>query len=206
MSKIIVAGAGMVGSAMAIDLAINHRVTLIDISIKRLETVKEKCQSLSILKLDVTDKQMLQVALLPYDLAICPVPGYLGFTTLKTIIECGRNVVDISFFSENSADLDHLAKEIGVAAIVDCGVAPFSPIDVIEEYTRLARYVENGKLIVREPLTDCEFVEFDRVGTLESFNSVGLRSIIFTMPHIPDMKEKNLWFPATLNNLALVVN
>jgi saccharopine dehydrogenase-like NADP-dependent oxidoreductase len=73
--------------------------------------------------------------------------------------------------------------------------APFSPIDVIEEYTRPARYVEQSEVVVREPLTDCEFVEFEGVGTLESFNSDGLRSIIFTMPHIPNMKEKTLRYP-----------
>lgn len=73
--------------------------------------------------------------------------------------------------------------------------APFSPIDVIEEYTRPARYVENGNIIVREALTDCELVEFDKVGTLESFNSDGLRSILFTMPHIKNMKEKTLRYP-----------
>jgi len=76
-----------------------------------------------------------------------------------------------------------------------CYKAPFSPIDVIEEYTRPARYVENSKEIVREPLTDCEYVEFDKVGTLEAFNSDGLRSIIYTMPHIPNMKEKTLRYP-----------
>ena len=73
--------------------------------------------------------------------------------------------------------------------------APFSPIDVIEEYTRPARYVENGAIVTKEALTDCEFVEFDNVGTLESFNSDGLRSIIFTMPHIKNMKEKTLRYP-----------
>ena len=76
-----------------------------------------------------------------------------------------------------------------------CYKAPFSPVDVIEEYTRPARYVENGQMIVREALTDVEHVEFDKVGTLESFNSDGLRSIIFTMPHIPNMKEKTLRYP-----------
>jgi len=76
-----------------------------------------------------------------------------------------------------------------------CYKAPFSPIDVIEEYTRPARYIENGKMITREALTDCEFVEFDNVGTLESFNSDGLRSIMFTMPHIKNMKEKTLRYP-----------
>jgi len=73
--------------------------------------------------------------------------------------------------------------------------APFSPVDVIEEYTRPARYIENNTLIVREALTDCEYVEFDKVGTLEAFNSDGLRSLIYTMPHIPNMKEKTLRYP-----------
>jgi len=73
--------------------------------------------------------------------------------------------------------------------------APFSPVDVIQEYTRLARYVESGKVLVREPLTDCEYVEFDKVGTLEAFNTDGLRSIIYTMPHISNMKEKTLRYP-----------
>jgi len=82
--------------------------------------------------------------------------------------------------------------------------APFSPIDVIEEYTRPARYVENGNLIIREPLTDCEFLEFDEVGTLEAFNSDGLRSIIFTMPHINNMKEKTLRYPGHVEYIKVL--
>ena len=76
-----------------------------------------------------------------------------------------------------------------------CYKAPFSPVDVIEEYTRPARYVENGNIVVRSPLTDCELIEFEKIGTLEAFNSDGLRSIIFTMPHIKNMKEKTLRYP-----------
>jgi len=77
-------------------------------------------------------------------------------------------------------------------------------VDVIEEYTRPARYVENGKLIVREPLTDCEYVEFEGVGTLESFNSDGLRTLIDTMPHIPDMKEKTLRYPGHVEYIKVL--
>ena len=234
MSRIIVLGAGMVGSAMAIDLSKKHHVTLTDLSISRLNHVSEKCKALSTLQVDVSDTIKLQAILVDFDMVVCAVPGFLGFETLKQIIQAGKNVVDISFFPEDALELDKLAKEKGVTAIVDCGVAPgmdniilgqyneklkltdfeclvgglpkvkkwpfsykapFSPIDVIEEYTRPARYVENGNMIVREPLTDCEFVEFDNVGTLESFNSDGLRSIIFTMPHIKNMKEKTLRYP-----------
>jgi len=234
MSKVIVLGAGMVGSAMAIDMVKKHQVTLTDISLEVLNKVKQKCGDLSILQLDATNKKELQSTIKQHDLVINAVPGFLGFETLKSIIEAGMNVVDIAFFPENSLELDALAKEHNVTAFVDTGVAPgmdnvilgyyneimkltdfeclvgglpkikkwpfcykapFSPIDVIEEYTRPARYVENGNEIVREPLTDCEYVEFDKVGTLESFNSDGLRSIIHTMAHIPNMKEKTLRYP-----------
>lgn len=73
--------------------------------------------------------------------------------------------------------------------------APFSPLDVIAEYVRPVHYFENGREMVKEPLTDREIVEFDRVGTLEAFNTDGLRSLIYTMSHIPNMKEKTLRYP-----------
>jgi len=234
MNSIIVLGAGMVGSAMAIDLSKKHEVTLADLNQNVLKKVKQKCDNLNIQQLDVTIKEQLQSLIKHHDLVVCAVPGFLGFETLKSIIEAEKNVIDISFFPENSLELDTLAKEKNITAIVDCGVAPgmdniilghyneimkltdfeclvgglpkikkwpfcykapFSPVDVIEEYTRPARYIEHGKEVIREPLTDCEYVEFDKVGTLESFNSDGLRSIIYTMPHIPNMKEKTLRYP-----------
>jgi saccharopine dehydrogenase-like NADP-dependent oxidoreductase len=73
--------------------------------------------------------------------------------------------------------------------------APFSPIDVIEEYTRPARYVENNRIVTVEALSDIQEEYFEEVGKLESFNTDGLRSIMFTMPHIPNMKEKTLRYP-----------
>ena len=73
--------------------------------------------------------------------------------------------------------------------------APFSPVDVIEEYTRPARYMENGFIVTRPALSDPELVDLSPVGTLESFNTDGLRSLLFTMNHIPNMKEKTLRYP-----------
>ncbi len=77
--------------------------------------------------------------------------------------------------------------------------APFSPCDVIEEYTRPARYVQNGITVVKPAMSDAEKIIFDRVGTLEAFNTDGLRSLIRTMSHIPDMKEKTLRYPGHIN-------
>lgn len=73
--------------------------------------------------------------------------------------------------------------------------APFSPLDVIAEYIHPVHYFENGRELVKEPLTDRELIEFSRVGTLEAFNTDGLRSLIYTMSHIPNMKEKTLRYP-----------
>ncbi len=73
--------------------------------------------------------------------------------------------------------------------------APFSPIDVIEEYTRPARLKENGQIVVKPALSEIELMDFDEVGTLEAFNTDGLRSILFTMPHVPNLKEKTLRYP-----------
>ena len=72
--------------------------------------------------------------------------------------------------------------------------APFSPADVIEEYTRPARYVENGHVVVKPALSDVENMDFPEIGTLEAFNSDGLRSLLSTMK-VPNMIEKTLRYP-----------
>ena len=82
--------------------------------------------------------------------------------------------------------------------------AVFSPIDVIEEYIRPARYVQNSQLITKKALSDTELIEFDEVGTLESWNSDGLRSLIDTMPHIPNMIEKTLRYPGCVEYLKVL--
>lgn len=73
--------------------------------------------------------------------------------------------------------------------------APFSPADVVEEYLRPARFVENGHEVVLPALSEPEYVDFPGIGTLEAFNTDGLRSLIQTMPHIPNMVEKTLRYP-----------
>lgn len=82
--------------------------------------------------------------------------------------------------------------------------APFSPIDVIEEYTRPARYVENGHVVTKPALSDAELIDFEYAGTLESFNTDGLRSILFTMKHIPNMKEKTLRYPGHIDLIKVL--
>lgn len=231
MNKISVLGAGMVGSAIAADLSKNYDVTLCDINEKRLKVLKSLI-SVKILKTDISDKNQIIKAIEDTDLVVGAVPGFMGFECLKTVIESGKNVVDISFFDEDPFELDRLAIQKNVTAIVDCGVAPglsniilgyysarmkvnsfecfvgglpfekkppfeykapFSPIDVLEEYTRPARLMENGEVVTKEALSEPELINTE-AGTLEAFNTDGLRSLLKTMK-IPNMKEKTLRYP-----------
>ncbi|MCX6252152.1 MAG: saccharopine dehydrogenase NADP-binding domain-containing protein [Bacteroidetes bacterium] len=81
--------------------------------------------------------------------------------------------------------------------------AVFSPVDVIEEYTRPARYIENGQMIVKPALTDPELLSFPGIGTLEAFNTDGLRSLAFTIKS-PNMKEKTLRYPGHIEKMAVL--
>ena len=239
--KIAVLGAGLVGKAIAIDLSKNFQVTSVDISEIALKDLQG--YGINIQILDVSSHPQLQSYLSPFDLVIGAVPGFLGFQTVRAVIEAGKNMVDISFFPEDPFDLDLLAKKNKVTVVTDCGVAPgmgniilgyhrsrmkiesyeclvgglpvvrewpfeykavFSPIDVIEEYTRPARYVQNGALVVKEALSDPELIHFPGIGTLESWNSDGLRSLIKTMPDIPNMIEKTLRYPGCIEYLRVL--
>ena len=232
---ITVLGAGLVGSAIARDLAQEKtfRVTAIDLNQSALEALKTQAD-LEIRQADLRAPGVVQANVADSDLVVCAVPGFMGFDTLREIISAGKNVVDISFFAQDAFLLDDLAKKQGITAVVDCGVAPglcnviaghvdtildeiasytcyvgglpqvrrwpyeyqsvFSPADVIEEYTRPARLIEHGQQVLRPALSEVELLDFPGVGTLEAFNTDGLRSLIKTLD-APFMKEKTLRYP-----------
>ncbi len=231
--KITVLGAGMVGSAIARDMAMGPEfdVVAVDISQTALEKLKKNTRT-NVLQADLSAN--IETLIADSDLVISAVPGFMGFETLRRIIDAGKSAVDISFFEQDPFQLDELAKARNVTAVIDCGVAPglcnilagrvsslletthryvcyvgglpavrrrpyeykapFSPADVLQEYIRPARYVQNGRHIVKPALSDPELIDFPRVGTLEAFNTDGLRTLVRTMD-IPDMREKTLRYP-----------
>jgi lysine 6-dehydrogenase len=242
MKEIIVLGGGRVGSAIAHDLSIDYTVTVADINQKTLQKLQQK-YNYNTIYADLSDLNSFKQLLHRYDLVISAVPGFMGFEVLKTIIENKKNVVDISFFPENALELNELAQQNNVTALVDFGVAPglgnilfghydtimkinsyecyvgglpkeknqpfeykapFSPIDVIEEYTRPARLFENGDIVVKEPLSEIELIHFNEVEDLEAFNTDGLRSLLYTMSHVPFMKEKTLRYPGHAQKIQLL--
>ena len=242
--KIGVFGSGLVGSTMAKDLADEKdwKITVLDASEKSLDKLRSD-KRLTLVCADLSKGSKVKELASGFDLVIGALPGFMGFETVKSVIEAKRNIVDISFFPENSLLLDKLAKENGVTAIVDCGVAPgcsnmlsargielldsadtclcyvgglpkirtwpyeykivFSAVDVIEEYTRPARYIENGALVTRPALSDPEFLDFDGIGTLEAFNTDGLRTLAETLK-VPNMKEKTLRYPGHIEKMRVL--
>lgn len=244
MKKVIVLGAGLVGAPMALDLAMNKEfeVTVADVNQAAIDKLSGTANIKVVVK-DLSDPGNLQHLIADQDIVLSAIPGFMGFQTLKTIIEAGKDVIDISFFPEDMFELDTLAREKGVVAITDIGVAPgmsnvligyadtqfdqttkaviyvgglpkqrqwpyeykavFSPIDVIEEYTRPARYIENGFEVVRPALSDPELLDFPGIGTLEAFNSDGLRSLAKTID-CPNMIEKTMRYKGHIEIMAIL--
>ncbi|MBD3856505.1 MAG: saccharopine dehydrogenase NADP-binding domain-containing protein [Acidobacteria bacterium] len=188
--KMIVLGCGLVGGPMAIDLAKeeNFEITIVDKNRETLDALASEHTNITTVQRDLGDPQEVSALVADYDLVINAVPGFMGFQTLQAIIEAGKNVVDIAFYSENPFDLDALAKEKGVTAIVDCGVA---------------RYVENGNLVIRPALSDPELIDFPGIGTLEAFNTDGLRTLADTID-APNMKEKTLRYHGHIEKMAVL--
>jgi saccharopine dehydrogenase-like NADP-dependent oxidoreductase len=192
---------------------------------------------------DLGDPSVVREVVGGHHLAVGAVPGPMGFETLKTVIDAGVDIVDISFFEEDPSPLHRLAVDRGVTAVMDCGIAPgfsnlalgrsqiefdrlssfvcyvgglpeirrwpfeytavFSPIDVIAEYTRPARLVERGSEVVREALSEVEPIDLPGVGTLEAFNSDGLRTLLH-VDGVPDMKEKTLRYPGHADRMRML--
>ncbi len=234
MAKIILLGAGRIGKAIAIDLAQQHTVAAVDKDATALHQLLQNKSGIQPLQFDLLGAAQLAEIIKPADLAISAAPGFMGYEILKRIITASKNVIDISFFPEDSLTLDELAKQHNVTAVVDMGIAPgmsnlilgfhnqqmqvndfqcmvgglpkhpkppfnykapFSPVDVIEEYTRPAHIVVDGKQIIKPALSDIELVDIPHVGKLEAFNTDGLRTLLTTLPAIPNMVEKTLRYP-----------
>ena len=102
MKKIIVLGAGLVGAPMALDLAAdsNFRVTVADISMEALARFR-KFPKIKTVYADLSKKENIADLVKDQDMVLSAVPGFLGFQTLLTVIEAGKNVIDIAFIAED---------------------------------------------------------------------------------------------------------
>ncbi len=245
MSKrAVVLGCGMIGATMARDLAQEAKfdVLALDVEARNLAAL-EGVRGCSTGRADLSDVSALKRAVADADVVVGAMPSRFGFQTLRAVIEAGKPFADISFMPEDALQLDAFARERGVTAVVDCGVAPglanlligrsaalmqrvdrvafyvgglpkarrwpyqykapFAPSDVVEEYTRPVRLREGGKVVVKPALSEPELMDFPGVGTLEAFNTDGLRSLVATIS-APDMVEKTLRYPGHIELMRVL--
>jgi lysine 6-dehydrogenase len=244
MKTIAILGCGLVGSVIARDLAADESISVLAVdasesSLRRLEGLTR----IDVRQADLSSADAVRDVVSGVDAVVGAVPGWMGLQTLRAVIEAGKPISDISFSPEDPLELDALAKERGVTAVIDCGVSPglsnlaigravsrlakaeraviyvgglpserywpfeyrsvFSPTDVIEEYTRPARLREAGETVIREALTEVELLDFEGVGTLEAFNTDGLRTLLDTVD-VPWMKEKTLRYPGHADRMRML--
>ncbi len=122
MKRILVLGAGRIGAAIADNLAVDFDVTVADNNPQALAQLEKR--GLSIKLADLSHAPSLFELVRPFDAVAGALPSQFGFNALKTVLQAGKPVVDISFFTENALQLDALAKEHRISALVDFGLAP----------------------------------------------------------------------------------
>ena len=63
--------------------------------------------------------------------------------------------------------------------------------------------MKRGKITEKIALSEIELVDLPRIGTLEAFNTDGLRSLLYTLD-IPEMKEKTLRYPGYAEKMRML--
>jgi saccharopine dehydrogenase-like NADP-dependent oxidoreductase len=244
MTRALILGGGMVGSAMAMDLArdADFAVTVADRDPDALDRLT-RAYGVSTERADLGDPAEIHRLAAQADIVLGALSSAMGMQTLRTVIETRTPYVDISFMAEDPLTLRDEARAAGVPIVVDCGVAPgtsnmiagyavaqldpceeleifvggvpaqrrwpfefkvgFAPIDVIEEYTRPARVVEHGQVVTYPALSGIEHVDIEGLGTLEAFNTDGLRTLAQTLD-VPTMREKTMRYPGHADKMRVL--
>ncbi len=238
--KVLILGCGNMGSVAAEDFAKSMKSVEVHVADKNVARAKEVAErigtdNVSWIQLDTSNHSELVSALENYDLAMGFLPGSLGYRLVEACVYVGRDLVDVSYMSENPLTLNGKALRANVIIVPDCGLAPgisnilvgnalrrldsvqtvrimvgglpetpvpplgyvitWSPESLIDEYTRKARIIKDGKIVDVEALNGLEEVEFPNVGSLEAFYTDGLRTLLHTVNNVDSMWEKTLRYP-----------
>src|ERR1017187_1499868 len=149
--KIAVIGAGMMGSAIAWDLARSEdveEVTVADISRERLSSVKGRLgEKGTTRRIDASDGAALRRLLKTADVAVSALPHGAVHPVDVAAVESGARMVNTAFEDEQMA-LDGRAKERESVLIPGCGVAPGLSNILVSEGARSMDAAEEGHIYV----------------------------------------------------------
>jgi saccharopine dehydrogenase-like NADP-dependent oxidoreductase len=127
--KVLILGCGNIGSVAAEDLAksiSSIQVVVADKNETRAKEVAERIGrgNVSWIQLDATNPSKLANALKDFDLVMGFLPGKLGYRLTRACIDAGKDLVDVSYMSENPLALTDNAIKANVTIAPDCGLAP----------------------------------------------------------------------------------
>jgi lysine 6-dehydrogenase len=127
--KVLVMGCGNIGSVAAEDLAnsmSSTEVVVADMNEDRAKLVAKKIgtSNVSWIQSDVAKHDELMDTLKEFDLTMGFLPGNLGYRLAETCINAHKDLVDVSYMSENPMRLNEAAVHAGSTLVPDCGLAP----------------------------------------------------------------------------------
>ena len=108
------------------------------------------------------------------------------------------------YFGHGSRNIEIIVAGLQEEPMPPMGYIPtFNASSVIDEYTRPARFIENGILREVQPLETVEPVEVEGFGRLDSFYSDGLSTILQTFSE-GTVAEKTLRYPGHMEKMKFL--
>jgi lysine 6-dehydrogenase len=153
--RILVLGAGLQGAACAFDLlnTSDAVVTLADARMTALPGFLADAprDRLAHIQLDARDEFSMAAAMSAHDVALSALPYYFNYDALRSAIEAGTHFADLGGNTEivdRQLSLADRAREEGVGAVVDCGLAPGMVNVLAMDLVQRMDQVESVKLYV----------------------------------------------------------
>lgn len=108
------------------------------------------------------------------------------------------------YYGEKSRDIEILVGGLQESPVPPMDYRPtFNASSVIDEYTRPARYLKDGRVLTADPLESIEKAVIGDLGTLETFYSDGLATILDTLKEATVI-EKTLRYPGHLDKMKFL--
>ncbi|MCD6300562.1 MAG: saccharopine dehydrogenase NADP-binding domain-containing protein [Staphylothermus sp.] len=137
-------------------------------------------------------KKILERGYNVVDVSFIPEDPYMVEDIVKNkkvfyIVDAGfapgySNLVAGNFYEKLDRNIDSLIIRVGgipVEPVPPIGyIVTWNPFDLIEEYTRSARIIENGAIKQVDPLSKIHSVKIPELGEYEGFYSDGLRTLL----------------------------
>ena len=127
--NIVVLGGGRVGSAIVRDLTAEDDFDVLVVDIDPVAVENMTHFGADGVVADLSQVENVIRAVRDADLVVGAVPGFMGYRTVKRVLQEGRPIVDISFFEEDSSGLEELAASAGVPCLCLLYTSP-SPRDL----------------------------------------------------------------------------